>query len=197
LVDRVENAAEALDHGKIIGWFDGRMEFGPRALGSRSILADPRSAVLKDKLNSMVKEREVFRPFGAAFLAREMNDWLVLPNPEIDVTDVRSLMLLTYEVRPELRRLIPAVVHADGTCRVQALTEDDGTFYLLVRRFFERTGIPLVLNTSMNVNEPIVCTPKDAIRMAQTAGLDLLYLESYECLPSTARLGSLSRQRPR
>lgn len=164
--------ARRIADGRIVGWFTGRSEFGPRALGARSILADPRSVDTKDVLNQRVKHRESFRPYGASVLAERCAEWF-------DCTFDTPYMLFVVPVRRQGRGQVPAVTHVDGSCRIQTLTpERDGLFYTLVSEFARMTGVPMVVNTSFNVNaEPIVETPADAVRTFLTAGLDDLYLE--------------------
>src|SRR5581483_6086853 len=163
-------AAADLVAGRLVGWFQGRMEFGQRALGNRSILADPRSADAKDLVNAAVKYRESFRPFAPA---EHVADWF-----ECEPGTQVPFMERVLRFRPERAPDVPAVVHVDGTGRLQSV--DDTTsprFHALIRAFHEKTGVPIVLNTSFNLNgEPIVCTPQDAIRTFFTCGLDVLYL---------------------
>jgi carbamoyltransferase len=149
------------------------MEFGERALGSRSILADPRNAEMKDKVNATIKYRESFRPFAPSILAENAHDYFELP----DGADVR-FMEQVYKVRPERRDLVPAIVHADGTGRLHMVRrEDNALYHALIEHVALRTGVPVVLNTSFNLNgEPIVCTPDDAIRTFMTSGLDALVI---------------------
>lgn len=159
-----------LSQGRIVGWFDGRSELGPRALGHRSILCDPRQREKKDELNIKVKHREVFRPFAPVVLLDEAERWF-----ETDAGSLRSpFMLRVCRVRPEKRGRIPAVVHVDGTARLQTLTmEDNPILYGIVKCFFELTGVPIVLNTSFNVaGEPIVESPDDALWCLLYTGLD-------------------------
>jgi carbamoyltransferase len=177
--ERVEDApavaARALAEGAIVGWVAGALELGPRALGHRSLLADPRRASVKDELNRRVKHREPFRPFGASILAEACEAWLDLPAAA--AAPARELMLFAYPVRPERRALVPAVVHRDGTCRVQAVERArDPRFHRLIARFAEETGVPLVLNTSFNDSEPIVLSPADALRTFAASRLDVLFL---------------------
>lgn len=160
IVNPEREAAELIAAGKVIGWFNGRMEFGPRALGNRSILADPRSAAMRERLNIKVKHREQFRPFCPTILAEKTSEWL-----EIDshLVFAAEYMLVTYFVRPEKRNLIPAITHVDGTSRVQVLHEEaNPSYYRLIKEFEKITGVPIVLNTSFNDREPIVCSPEDA-----------------------------------
>jgi len=156
----------------VIGWFQGAMEFGPRALGHRSILGDPRRADMKDILNRRIKHREPFRPFAPAILAEATADWFVRAAPS-------PAMLLVDEVRAEKRGLVPAVVHADGTGRLQTVQrEHSPRFYALIAAFAERTGVPILLNTSFNEHEPIVCSPLDALRCFVKTHMDALALHN-------------------
>ncbi len=166
-------AAEDLADGKIVGWFQGRMEFGQRALGNRSILLDPRRPDGRDVVNAAVKFREPFRPFAPAVLAERVADWFECSS------DARvPFMEQVFMFRPEKRAEVPSVVHVDGSGRLQTVERDDNPrYYDLIARFGELTGVPMVLNTSFNLNgEPIVCTPDDALRTFATCGLDVLYL---------------------
>jgi len=163
--------ARRLADGQVIGWFEGRMEFGPRALGHRSILADPRRAEMKDQLNAKVKHREPFRPYGASVLREDLADWF---GPDMD----SPYMLFAMQAHPEAQARVPAAVHVDGTCRLQTVTaEANGRYYELVREFKRQTGVPMVINTSFNDNnEPIVCTPDDALACFQKTEMDALVL---------------------
>ena len=163
--------AKLLSEGHVFGWFQGRSEFGPRALGNRSILADPRKAEMKDKLNKRVKHRQAFRPFAPIVLAERAN--------EIFEGDEESpFMLLAKRVRPEWRDRIPAIVHVDGTARVQTVRQDTNErLYRLLKEFDAITGVPVLLNTSFNVKgEPIVETPDDAVKCFLGTGIDYLVL---------------------
>jgi carbamoyltransferase len=175
-VDVVEYTAERLAAGEIVGWFQGKMEVGPRALGNRSILADPRSPEMKDTLNLRVKHREPFRPFAPSVLAEAAGDWF---------GDARESphMLLVFPVRPERRAQVPAITHVDGTARVQTVRRDDNRrYYDLIEAFGRRTGVPMLLNTSFNVRgEPIVGTPEDAVRCFTGTQMDLLVLGDLVC----------------
>jgi carbamoyltransferase len=165
--------AQLLARGKVVGWFDGRMEFGPRALGHRSILADPRDPRMRDIVNLKIKFREAFRPFAPAVLAERCEEYfdLSLPSP---------FMLLVAQVRPH-RRVIPAVTHADGSARIQTVTRTENPrFYDLIQAFDRLTGVPILLNTSFNVrDEPIVCTPAEAFRCFMRTNMDALVLGHY------------------
>lgn len=170
-VDIVERAAELLAAGRMLGWFQGRMEVGPRSLGNRSILADPRDPTMKDKLNHQVKHRESFRPFAPSVLCEAAAEYFdgVVESP---------YMQLVYPVRADQRAKLPAITHVDGTARVQTVTRTaNPTYYRLIEAFGRLTGVPLLVNTSFNVRgEPIVCTPADAIRCFSSTGLDHLAL---------------------
>ncbi|HKV33891.1 MAG TPA: carbamoyltransferase C-terminal domain-containing protein [Pyrinomonadaceae bacterium] len=171
----IDDAVELLCEGKIIGWFDGGSELGPRALGQRSILCDPRRPDGKEILNRRVKMREAFRPFAPAAILEEAPNWFEFggSSPE------SPFMLRVCEVNPRRKDEVPAIVHADGTGRLQTLTpEANGRFYELVRRFYERTGVPMVLNTSFNrMGQPIVETPADAVECLLSTGLDCCVFE--------------------
>lgn len=166
----IETAA-LLEQGLLIGWFQGRMEFGPRALGHRSILADPRKAEMKDILNSRVKFRESFRPFAPSILEERVSEYFQIKQPT-------PFMQFVTPVRKEKLQEIPAVVHIDGTARVQTISKkQDALYWNLIHEFYTLTGVPVVLNTSFNVRgEPIVNTPGEAIECFLRTGLDVLVL---------------------
>ena len=169
--DICADTARLLAEGNVFGWFQGRSEFGPRALGNRSILADPRTPAMKDKLNKRVKHRQAFRPFAPVVLAERVN--------EVFEGEAESpFMLLAQRVRPEWTHKIPAVVHVDGTARVQTVRENQNPrLYRLLREFDAITGVPVLLNTSFNVKgEPIVETPRDAVECFLATGIDYLVL---------------------
>ena len=173
--DTIADAVDLLCDGKMIGWFDGRSEIGPRALGQRSILCDPRRASHREILNRKVKKREAFRPFAPVILLEKAAEWF-----ETDSTAPESpFMLRVFKFRPEKQALVPTVVHVDATGRVQTVTrEANGRFYELVRRFYKKTGLPVLLNTSFNVmGEPVVETPTDAIACLLSTGLDCCVFE--------------------
>jgi carbamoyltransferase len=173
-------AARLIASGRIVGWFQGRMEFGPRALGARSLLADPSRPEMRDRINQGIKHREPFRPFGAAVLAGDARIWFDIPSDRPGASSCRQFMIVAYPVRPERARLIPAVVHADGTCRIQVVDAgQDAKFHELLVRFREQTGVPLVLNTSFNDREPLVATPDDALGTFASAPIDALFLGDY------------------
>ncbi|MGE0707237.1 MAG: carbamoyltransferase [Planctomycetota bacterium] len=166
-------AAQLLVSGKVVGWFRGRLELGPRALGGRSILADPRRGDQREALNTRVKYREPFRPFAAAILANRVDEYLEggCPSP---------FMSYAATVREDKRAEIPAVVHADGSCRYQTVSaEGHPDLFKLITAFEQRGGVPVLLNTSFNENEPIVCSPTDAIDCFSAAKIDALVLEDF------------------
>ncbi|RTL88493.1 MAG: carbamoyltransferase [Hyphomicrobiales bacterium] len=166
-------AAEMIADGNIVGWFQGRMEFGPRALGNRSLLADPRRPDTRAILNRRVKHREDFRPFAPSVLAEQADDWFDLG----PLSPSHEFMLFACPTKPGRAARIPAVIHEDGTARVQIVRQAaNPRYHELISRFFERTGVPLVLNTSFNDSEPIVCTPSHAIATFRGAGLDALFI---------------------
>jgi carbamoyltransferase len=168
----VELTSQALAEGKIVGWFQGRMEFGPRALGNRSILADPRRHDMQGILNARIKHREPFRPFAPAILEEAASDWFEDDYPS-------PFMLLTYGVKERRRQEIPAPTHVDGTGRLQTVRRDQNPrYYDLIRAFGLRTGVPILLNTSFNENEPICCTPEEATATFQRTHMDILVLGS-------------------
>jgi carbamoyltransferase len=166
----VQSTARLLSQGNVIGWFQGRMEFGPRALGGRSILADPRDPKMRDTLNMKIKFREGFRPFAPSVLADKASDWF-----EIDCDS--PYMLLVAQVR-EGKRVIPSVTHVDNSARLQTVTrEESPLYYALIEEFERITGVPVIINTSFNVRgEPIVCTPHDAYLCFMRTNMDQLVL---------------------
>jgi carbamoyltransferase len=174
LADPAKTAAEMLANGKIVGWFQGRMEFGPRALGNRSILADPRDSEMKAKVNNAVKFREWWRPFAPSLAVETVGEYLE------SATD-SPFMILTAQVRREKRDMIPAVTHVDGSARPQTVERDVNPLYWrLIQEFGERTGVPVVMNTSFNLRgEPIVCTPTDAVRTFFSSGMDALVMGNF------------------
>jgi carbamoyltransferase len=172
--DAAEAAAEFLSQGKILGWFQGRMEFGPRALGARSILADPRDPEMNAKVNNAVKFREWWRPFAPSIKKEIAGEYLE------SATD-SPFMILTAQVRPEKRSVIPAVTHVDGSARPQTVEKEVNPLYWrLIDGFGRRTGVPVVMNTSFNLRgEAIVNTPTDAIRTFFSSGMDALVIGSF------------------
>lgn len=162
--------AERIAEGDIVGWFQGRMEFGPRALGNRSLLADPRRADMKDILNARIKRREAFRPFAPSILAEATGDWFERDEPS-------PFMVLVFKLRKEKRELVPAITHVDGTGRLQTVDEEiHPRYHRLIAEFAKQTGVPILLNTSFNDNEPIVMTPAQAIETFLRTKMDLLVL---------------------
>jgi carbamoyltransferase len=162
--------AEAIAAGAVIGWFQGRMEWGPRALGNRSILGDPRRADMKDILNLKIKRRESFRPFAPSILREAVRDWF-------ETDDDVPFMMQVYPVREDKRKLIPAVTHVDGSGRLQTVSEDaNPRYHRLIQAFGTLTGIPMLLNTSFNENEPVVCRPEEALDCFLRTRMDVLVL---------------------
>lgn len=166
--------AQLLADNKIVGWFQGRMECGPRALGARSILFDPRKKENKDIINARVKFREPFRPFCPSMTYECVSEYLYHTRDE-------RYMITAYQVKPQKAKEIPAVVHVDGTCRPQFVRRDNNPLYWeLLHRFGELTGVPVILNTSFNIKgDPIVCNPRDAIKCFFDTGIDYLAIEKY------------------
>jgi carbamoyltransferase len=169
----VEMTARAIADGLVVGWFQGRMEWGPRALGDRSILGDPRRADMKSILNLKIKRRESFRPFAPSVLREAVADWF-------ERDDDVPFMLQVFPIRPERRQQIPAVTHVDGTGRLQTVDrETNPRYYALIDAFRRLTGVPMVLNTSFNENEPVVCRPEEALDCFLRTKMDVLVLGSY------------------
>ena len=159
--------------GEVVGWFQGRMEWGPRALGNRSIIVDPRRADMKDILNSRIKRREPFRPFAPSILFEYTGEYFEKDYPD-------PFMIKVYPIRHEKRKIIPAVTHVDGTGRLQTVSrEENPLYYALIKEFQNLTGVPVVLNTSFNENEPIVCTPVEALDCFLRTKMDVLALGPY------------------
>jgi carbamoyltransferase len=176
-VDREEDLdreiAEAIAGGDVVGWFQGRMEWGPRALGQRSILADPRRADMKEILNKKIKLRESFRPFAPSVLRDRVDEWF-------EMDDDVPFMTKVLRIRPERRSKIPAVTHVDGTGRLQTVSREHNVrYYELISRFAEKTGVPMLLNTSFNENEPIVCRPEEAIDCFLRTRMDWLVINRH------------------
>lgn len=180
-------AVQRLQQGEVIGWFQGRAEFGPRALGARSIVADPRVPEMQDRINRLVKFREPFRPFAPAVLAEAQPEWFLG-----DRQPVSPYMDKVLPFRPERRAQVPAVVHRDGTGRLQTVTHDMAPrrWRALIEAFGTRTGVPMLLDTSFNVDgEPVVDSPADAVRTMQHAGLDALFIEDILVTRRTEQAG--------
>jgi carbamoyltransferase len=166
-------AAQDIADGAVMGWFQGRMEFGPRALGNRSIVVDPRRADMKEILNERIKKREPFRPFAPSILEERVGDYFEQTHPA-------PTMLMVYQVKEEKRAEIPAVTHVDGSGRLQTVSVGvNPRYHQLISDFGELTGVPVVLNTSFNENEPIVCTPRHAIDCFLKTRMDVLYLGNH------------------
>ncbi len=169
----MQRTAPIIADGKILGWFQGRAEWGPRALGNRSIVADPRRPEMKEILNQRIKHREIFRPFAPSILAESTGEWFEKSHPS-------PFMTLAYSVRPEKRDKIPAPTHVDGTGRLQTVTrEANPRYWSLIKAFEQLTGVPVVLNTSFNDNEPIVCRPAEALDCFQRTQMDALVLGDF------------------
>jgi carbamoyltransferase len=162
--------AERLGAGQVVGWFHGRMEWGARALGNRSILADPRRADMREIINAKIKLREAFRPFAPSILEEALDEYFVGAAAD-------PFMMHVYPVRPDKRAVIPAVVHVDGSGRLQTVSRDANPLYWqLLHAFGALTGVPVLLNTSFNENEPIVLTPEEALDCFLRTGMDALAL---------------------
>jgi carbamoyltransferase len=163
-------AASAIAAGKVVGWFQGRMEWGPRALGNRSILCDPRRADMKAILNAKIKRRESFRPFAPSILDTAVSEWF-------EETDDVPFMMQVFQIREDKRARIPAVTHVDGSGRLQTVSQrTNPRYYRLIEAFRDITGVPMVLNTSFNENEPVVCTPQEAMDCFLRTKMDVLVL---------------------
>nr|VFK13006.1 MAG: carbamoyltransferase [Candidatus Kentron sp. LPFa]VFK29061.1 MAG: carbamoyltransferase [Candidatus Kentron sp. LPFa] len=175
--DRLEEeVARAISEDKIVAFFQGRMETGPRALGNRSLLANPMRSDMREILNRKVKHREYFRPLAPSVLAKEAHAWFEIPKP----TSAGDFMLMTYPARAEVADRIPAVVHVDGSCRIQSVRrETNPRYHRVISEFQKLTGVPVVLNTSFNDSEPIVCTPEDAIQTFLKTEIDVLAMGDY------------------
>jgi carbamoyltransferase len=165
--------AKRIADGKVVGWFQGRMEWGPRALGNRSILCDPRRSDMKDILNQKIKRRESFRPFAPSIIRESVADWF---ETDYDV----PFMLQVFQIRPEKRELIPAVTHVNGSGRLQTVTRSQNPrYYGLIKAFESITGIPMVLNTSFNENEPVVCRPEEALDCFLRTDMDIVVIGNW------------------
>jgi carbamoyltransferase len=169
----LQKTAAIIADGKILGWFQGRAEWGPRALGNRSIVADPRRPEMKEILNRRIKHREIFRPFAPSILAEKTGEWF-------EQAHASPFMTMAYAVRPEKRNQIPAPTHVDGTGRLQTVTPTaNPRYWKLIHEFERQTGVPVVLNTSFNDNEPIVCKPEEAIGCFERTQMDVLVLGDF------------------
>jgi carbamoyltransferase len=169
----IKRTAVDIMNGKIVGWFQGRTEWGPRALGNRSILVDPRNDQMKDILNERIKRRENFRPFAPVILQDQISEWFERSYPV-------PFMERVYKIKPEKRKLIPAVTHVDGTGRLQTISQDmNPRYYQLIKEFYRLTNVPILLNTSFNENEPIVNIPEDALNCFLRTKMEVLVLGNY------------------
>lgn len=169
----LQKTAGIIGEGKILGWFQGRAEWGPRALGNRSIVADPRRPEMKEVLNRRIKHREIFRPFAPSILAEATSEWFTESHPS-------PFMTMAYAVKPEKRDKIPAPTHVDGTGRLQTVTQTaNPRYWRLIKEFEKQTGVPVVLNTSFNDNEPIVCRPEEAIDCFLRTQMDALVVGDF------------------
>jgi carbamoyltransferase len=156
--------------GKVVGWFQGRMEWGPRALGNRSIVCDPRRTDMKAILNAKIKRRESFRPFAPSVLSVAVGEWF-------EEDDAVPFMMQVFQIREDKRAQIPAVTHVDGSGRLQTVYQHTNPrFYRLIEAFRDITGVPMVLNTSFNENEPVVCEPREALDCFLRTKMDVLVL---------------------
>jgi carbamoyltransferase len=168
-----KKTAEYIEEGRVVGWFEGRMELGPRALGNRSIVSDPRRSNMKDILNLKIKRREPFRPFAPSILREHVKDWF-------ETDDNVPFMNKVFQIKEDKRKQIPAVTHTDGSGRLQTVSKESNTlYYNLINEFRSLTGIPIVLNTSFNENEPIVCTPEEALECFLRTKMDVVVLNSF------------------
>src|SRR5262249_18282511 len=162
--------ATAIADGKVVGWFQGRMEWGPRALGNRSIICDPRRADVKAIVNAKMKRRGYVRPFATSVLEEAVTDWF-------EEDDDVPFMMQVFQIREDKRRLIPAVTHVDGSGRLQTVYQrTNPRYHRLIESYRDLTGIPMVLNTSFNENEPVVCEPKEALDCFLRTRMDVLIM---------------------
>lgn len=169
----LRRTVEALSSGQILGWFQGPMEFGPRALGARSFLADPRNDSIRDTINVKIKKRELFRPFAPSVKEEAAAEYF-------DISQQSPFMNLAVPVRAHQRDRIPAVTHIDGSARIQTVNRaDNPRYWNLLDRFEKKTGVPVLLNTSFNLQEPIVCTPEQALATFVRSGVDALVIGNY------------------
>lgn len=171
----IEKTTDEIKNGKVVGWFQGKMEWGPRALGNRSILAHPGFPNMKDILNARIKHREWFRPFAPSVLVERQSDIFEQDYPS-------PFMLHVYKIKPEWREKLSAVNHIDNTGRLQTVSrEENALYYDLIKTFEKKTGTPVILNTSFNENEPIVHLPAEAIDCYLRTKMDVLVIGSYFC----------------
>jgi carbamoyltransferase len=183
----VQATARHIAAGKIVGWYQGRVEWGPRALGQRSILADPRRAEMKEVLNRRIKHREIFRPFAPSVIEEAVPEYF-------ERTDPSPFMTFAYPVRSEKRSVIPAPTHVDGTARLQTVSRSANPLYWkLLRAVGDLTGVPVVLNTSFNDNEPIVCRPEEALDCFRRTQTDVLVMGNFVLEKKSARAAGAMR----
>jgi carbamoyltransferase len=169
----VDQVSDEIIAGKVIGWFQGAMEWGPRALGNRSILCDPRRGDMKEILNIKSKRRESFRPFAPSVLRAHVKDWF---ESDADV----PFMMKVFQIKQSQRHKIPAVTHVDGSGRLQTVIEaDNPRYHALISKFNDKTGVPMLLNTSFNENEPVVCKPQEALDCFLRTNMDVIVLGSH------------------
>lgn len=169
----VKLTAPEIAKGNVIGWFQNAMEWGPRALGNRSILGDPRTSDMKDILNKKIKRRESFRPFAPSILREHVSDWF-------EEDDDVPLMMKVFQFKKERRHEIPAVCHADGSGRLQTVyRETNERYYALIEEFESMTGAPILLNTSFNENEPLVCKPEEALNCFLRTKIDVVVMNDF------------------
>ncbi|MEA5469261.1 carbamoyltransferase [Spirulina sp. 06S082] len=176
-VDNIEEmTATLISEGNVIGWFQGKMEIGPRALGNRSLVADPRNPNMREIMNQKVKHREDFRPFAPSVLEEYAQDWFKLPGDSLAL----GFMLFACDALEDKQSLIPAILHVDGTSRVQVVNQQlNPKYHRLIQAFYQITGVPLVLNTSFNDTEPIVCSPEDAVKTFLKTKIDYLAIGDF------------------
>jgi len=187
----LRSTAQEIARRQIVGWYQGRMEFGPRALGNRSILADPRRKEMKDTLNSRIKYREPFRPFCPSVLAESVGEYFESSYPS-------PFMVMAYKIKPRQREHLAAVTHNDGTGRLQTVEKDVNPLYWnLIREFEKVSGVPVLLNTSFNENEPIVDTPEQALDCFLRTQMDVLAIGPYFLLKSENQDARARKQRNR
>jgi carbamoyltransferase len=168
-----DDVADLISKGLVIGWFQGRMEWGPRALGNRSILCDPRRQDMKDILNLKIKRRESFRPFAPSILEEYVSEWF-------EETDDVPFMMQVFQFKEEKRSILPAVVHVDGSGRLQTVSRDSNSrYHQLITSFKEISSVPILLNTSFNENEPVVCKPEEALNCFLRTKMDIVVLGDY------------------
>ncbi|MBP0018882.1 MAG: carbamoyl transferase [Cyanobacteria bacterium SBLK] len=171
-----EQTAKLIAEGNVIGWFQGKMEIGPRALGNRSLLADPRNPNMREIMNQKVKHREDFRPFAPSVLAECARDWFKIPGDSLAL----GFMLFACDAREDKKSSIPAVLHVDGTSRIQIVNQTlNPKYHKLIQAFYQIAGVPLVLNTSFNDTEPIVCSPEDAVKTFLKTKIDYLAIGDF------------------